>query len=70
MRAAIAVLAALVSLALFALWALVGIARAANCGPAEGGGSCNPNTATWFLLAGAIAAAVSTVLVLVLRRRR
>lgn len=70
MRVATAVVAALVSLALFALWTLVGIVRIANCGPAEGGGSCSPNTATWLLLAGAIAAAVSAVLALFLRRRR
>jgi hypothetical protein len=69
MRVTAAIFAALISLVLFALWTLVGIGRVANCGPAEGGGSCSPNAATWLLLAGAVAAAVSAVLLLVLRRR-
>jgi LPXTG-motif cell wall-anchored protein len=70
MRVAASLFALLLSIALFALWALVGIVRVANCGPAEGGGSCSPSADSWLLLAGAVAAAISAVVVLVLRRRR
>lgn len=69
-RVAASIFALLVAVALFVLWALVGIVRVSNCGPAEGGGSCSPSAFSWLLLAGAIVAAISAVLALALPRRR
>jgi hypothetical protein len=55
---------------MFVLWSLVEIARIGSCGPAEGNDTCSPGTAQWLLLAGAIAAAIAGVLLLVRSRRR
>lgn len=70
MRVARSVIAMLVAVALFVLWTMEGIVRVSTCGPAEGGGSCSPGTLSWLLLAGAVATAVSAVLIFVLARRR
>jgi hypothetical protein len=70
MRVAGFIAGLVVAAALLALWALEAIVRAGTCGPAEGGGSCKAGVLSWLLLAGAIAAALAAVLVLVLARSR
>jgi hypothetical protein len=70
MRVAASLLAMLIAVALLALWAMESIVRVGTCGPAEGGGSCSPGTVSWLLLGGAVAAAVSAVLVFAFGPRR
>jgi hypothetical protein len=70
MRVLASIAALLVAVGLFVLWSLVEIARIGSCGPAEGNDTCSPGTAQWLLLAGAIAAAIAGVLLLVRSRRR